>query len=155
MFLGWGSMSMSRSSMASDMTAVSSGDGRFSSLWKTSVHLSCSFFALSSMFVLIRPSCAFSISTTNSFCCHVYSPLLFAYCHLFYLSRKLVYGFSLVTACKFLYSPFGLTIQFLLSLLQWLGFSLQHRFLDLSFLFDNNQNLLLDPVFVGVPLLMA
>ena len=134
---------MSRSSVASGMKAVSSGECRISSLWKCSVHLSCSFFVFSSMFVLIRPSCAFAISTSHLFCCHVYSPLLFPYCRLFCLSRKLIHGFSLVTACKFLESPFGLTIQFLLSLSQW------------SFLFDSNQNLLLDPVFVGVPLFMA
>lgn len=93
---------MSRSSVASGMKAVSSGECRISSLWKCSVHLSCSFFVFSSMFVLIRPSCAFAISTSHLFCCHVYSPLLFPYCRLFCLSRKLIHGFSLVTACKFL-----------------------------------------------------
>lgn len=114
---------MSRSSVASGMTAVSIGDGRFSTSWKYTNHLSsCSFSVFSSVpcLSLIGPPVLYLY--THSFCDLVYSPLLSPYCRLLYLGRKLVHGFSLVSAlanfdglasfCCFQYDDFFLYVLY-------------------------------------------
>lgn len=97
---------MSRSSVASGMTAVSIGDGRFSTSWKYTNHLSsCSFSVFSSVpcLSLIGPPVLYLY--THSLCDLVYSPLLSPYCRLLYLGHKLVHGFSLVSALANFDSP--------------------------------------------------